>query len=162
MNTVNEVLEIFDCEFEDDSGLLKLKVKDRRTKILELPETINGKPLKIIGASMFVGKQIRAFELPPQLEKICDYAFSANLLEEVIIPRGCTHIGHYAFGDNQKLSRVVLPPSLEFIDEAAFDDTTGYLITVCQEGSYAHKYALNDGGKIEVLSEEEFNKLYEL
>ncbi len=63
----------------------------------------------------------------PELSKIW-YRSEGQTIEEVIIPEGVKSIGAYAFADMQGLKRVVLPSTLERIDQGAFYNCTNLTV----------------------------------
>lgn len=54
--------------------------------------------------------------------EIADNSFSNSLTEEAIITEGIAIIGKYAFSNCDKLHQVVLPASIEEIEDSAFDN----------------------------------------
>lgn len=88
---------------------------------IAVPETLNGSPVTGIADGAFYD---------------CDSLLSVQL------PRGIQTIGYGAFGECDSLLSVSLPESVQFIDEDAFDGS-GRLVLTVAEGSYAHRYAVN-------------------
>ena len=111
---------------------------------LTIPESINGYMVKAIGAFSFYGCKIEEFHLPNTIEIIDKYAFAENdYLKSIDIPESVVSIEERAYfyckellqvnfhdglktigGDAFyacKLTSLVLPKTLEFIDYCAFD-----------------------------------------
>ena len=80
---------------------------------IDIPETLGGLPVTVIG----------------------DYAFSGcNELTSVTIPEGLTAIGEYAFSDCYGLTSLTLPGGLTSIGEFAFSDCSGLTSVTFPEG----------------------------
>lgn len=63
---------------------------------------------------------IESKEIPGNIIKIYDNAFSDSTIQRVIINDGVSEIGKFAFADCHALQEVELPNSLEVIDDFAF------------------------------------------
>lgn len=96
--------------------------------------------LVIVLLSGFQGAaSANAFRLPSQLDSVEEEAFYGDQsIEEAVIPEGATHIDKRAFAYSG-LSRIVIPDSVNWIAEDAFDGL-GTLTVVCPKGSYAYQY----------------------
>ncbi len=85
---------------------------------VKIPETVVQ-----IGRSAFnEATRIKRINIPKKLKEIADYAFR-NLFElkRLEIPEGIVKIGKFAL-KNSSLKTVVLPKSLEVLDNGAFED----------------------------------------
>ncbi len=108
---------------------------------VDLPDTFRGLPVKEIADFAFYNTEIQdgvanfpnacteylcntittGIELPAQLERIGERAFSAMVrIEEVVIPDSVTVIGEGAFADCTHLRRVTLPQGLKSIPSQCF------------------------------------------
>lgn len=157
MSELNKLLAIFGYSVDKYKGVItKSGLPDNR---LEMPDNIDGYPIKELAGGLFASSNIKQVRLPSGLEKIGNCAFQGNKLEEVFVPYSTEHIGYLAFADNP-LSKIVLSPNIKFIDEYAFSDTNDNLVLVCQFDSYAHKFAISHGYDVEVLTYREMEKTY--
>lgn len=105
---------------------------DATTKVLTIPETIDGAPVKVIAEQAFyrereTNEKLKGVIFPSNLVQICHDAFLANNELETIDFSRCTklqEIGHSAFdpnGTNNKFTgTLTLPNSLKFIGNSAF------------------------------------------
>lgn len=74
-----------------------------------------------------------------------DYALSGfNRLTSITIPEGVTRINYRAFEDCSNLTSITLPNSVTSIDWMAFSGCNNLTI-YCEENSYAHQYAIEEG-----------------
>lgn len=112
-----------------------------------IPETIQGKPVRVIGDSAFkYNPDVKCVRLPKNLSVIAINAFSCckNLknveipygteeigvlsffscgkLESLTLPDSVKEIGSYAFGDCTNLREIVIPDSVQSIGVGAFND----------------------------------------
>lgn len=84
-----------------------------------IPETIEGKPVTIIGDFAFFESQLTEIVIPESVITIGDRAFADNLLSTVVIPDSVTDIGRRSFYIN-KLTSVTISESITTIGEQAF------------------------------------------
>lgn len=89
---------------------------------VEIPETLNGKPVTVIGdACFFAHKEIEYVTFCGGLRKIGDSAFAmCRQLKEIILPETVTEIGPRAFRDCQCLRKIFLPDALETLPVGLF------------------------------------------
>lgn len=75
-----------------------------------LPNTINGKPVAVVGAKAFLScREIERLQLPETVERIEDWAFAhMKSLEEIVLPAKDIFLGKKVFLDCRKLKRVTL------------------------------------------------------
>ena len=85
--------------------------------------------------------------MPKGLITVEEDTFSGISAEEVIIPQGCSVIGHHAFSNNKALKYVVIPSSVTRIESNAFSGTGVTLLV--PEGSKWVQWAEDQG--IDVL-----------
>ena len=86
-------------------------------KNIIVPQTITS-----IGINQFNGFKIESIELPNTITFIDERAFMGTHLKSIIIPEGVRFIGKYAFYGCYDLEKIILPKSLELIEEGAFTD----------------------------------------
>ena len=89
-------------------------------------------------------KELVSVTLPESLVRIENSAFNGcGNLTSVRIPDGTEEIGHHAFCSCRKLVSVRIPASVSHMDDAAFYDCP-VLTVICSEGSYAHRYCVQN------------------
>lgn len=86
------------CDLTEDGGVL-LREYGGTAERLEIPEEVDGLPVRMIGSRCFSGN---------------------DFLREAVIPRSVTHIGHFAFADCDWLTAVHLPDSVGFLGGGCF------------------------------------------
>ncbi|MCD8205046.1 MAG: leucine-rich repeat protein, partial [Clostridia bacterium] len=88
-----------------------------------IPSEHNGKPVKGIGDSAFIGcRFIESVYIPSGVEEIGDSAFEGcTWLEKIIISETVTQIGNSAFAGCEWLKTVTLPDGLKSINDNLFD-----------------------------------------
>ena len=84
-----------------------------------IPRAINGMPVTVIGADVFVRRMLTIVILPDTLVEIKDRAFSFNHLTSITLPDSLTTLGYMAFSNN-RLTNVIFSDSLLFIGMHAF------------------------------------------
>ena len=70
---------------------------------------------------------------------------------KAIIPNSYNVIHRKAFYLCKKLKSIVIPNSVMFIGDDAFDDCSKDLIITTSKGSYAEKYANENGIKVKLI-----------
>ena len=65
-------------------------------------------------------KQVESYSIPEKVEKIGEFAFESNQLNEVIFHDKLLSIDDYAFFLCEKLEKADVPNSVEFVGESAF------------------------------------------
>ncbi|MBP5631413.1 MAG: leucine-rich repeat domain-containing protein [Clostridia bacterium] len=86
-------------------------------------EQINIEDLKVeeIQPWIFSGcKALNKVDLPGNIVKICDFAFSSTGIQEISFPESVSEIGEYAFGSCDQLKKVQLNNGISRIEEGAF------------------------------------------
>jgi len=81
-----------------------------------------------------------AFVLPTSLVMIEDEAFVATAAQTVLLTDSLSEIGDRAFADSPSLKIVIIPGSVVYIGEHAFDGISDLTIRG-EKGSYAAKWA---------------------
>nr|WP_316621754.1 leucine-rich repeat protein [uncultured Ruminococcus sp.] len=72
--------------------------------------------------------------------EIKPYTFLNSAIEEVALPKTCTTLGAYSFGQCTQLSKVTIPKSVTTIHEDAFKGSNNVVI-YCYSNSAAHHFA---------------------
>ena len=91
-------------------------------------------------------------EIPSSIEgrpviKISEYAFSETNVKNVILPEGIREIDWFAFYKCPFLENIYVPISVTSIGYGAFDYCASSLTIFCPSDSYAQKYAQSFGIK---------------
>lgn len=113
---------------------------------LEVPETIDGQTVTVIGADCFKDcDKLTTVILPKTLKEIDDRAFSGcSNLRGIYIPEGVTRIGNSAFANCSSLEAIYLPESIEIIaDRAMF--RCPKLVHIFYAGKYENWEGLYNG-----------------
>ena len=113
---VDYLHEIDDAEFPIYVENRKFKWLDRN-RTLTIPETINinGEQYTVtsIGRAAFADyRNLEYVSIPETVVSIGDYAFFHSSLREVVVPGSVMNIGKRAFGNCDKLKRIVLPQNV--------------------------------------------------
>ncbi len=101
--------------------------------------------VKKIGREAFYKcKSLQSVTLPDGLTEIGDYAFQqCSGFRSVTIPDSITCVGCGVFNSIGRLQSIVIPDSVTEIKEYAFDFTPSVTF-ICGEGSYTHRYCLEN------------------
>lgn len=100
------------------NGAVQLENASCNRDEIVVPEWIDGRPVTALAGGCFAFMDMVSVWLPVTLERI----------------------GMYAFDSCEELEAVVVPESVNCIDETAFSNSPDVCLYV-QEGSYAHRYA---------------------
>ena len=98
-------------------------------KDLHIPSKINGVEVYSIKTKTFSTKKLKTLILPKTLKQINEYAFYANHLTQITIPKSVTYIGYAAFNLNQ------LPDDQAFIYKRTSDGNEDKSYVVSYGGS---------------------------
>lgn len=133
--------------------------------------------LVCIGKDAFLYTSLEQINLPNNLEKIGEWAFTnlTSLTGELFLPDSITEIGEAAFYGCSGLTGVLkLPASLTTIGEMAFQDCSGFTgeltipsgVEVVSQGAFAHCYQLSgtltlpEG--IRIIEQNAFNQCFQI
>ncbi len=148
-----------------EKGAIVISKYNGQDKVVTIPSTINGLPVRAIGASAFSGcttltevkipegvTTIRTYafllctnlvsvEIPDSVNKIASCAFSNCVnLASVNIPTSLTEIVGCTFAGCTNLTKAVIPPSVTRITSNAFEGCPNLTI-YGYEGTCANSYA---------------------
>ena len=84
-----------------------------------IPETIEGKPVTIIGNLAFYESNLTEIVIPESVITIGDWAFAKTQLSTIVIPDSVADIGRWTF-QNSKLTSVTISKNLTTIGDQAF------------------------------------------
>lgn len=136
---------------------------------VSIPSSIGSETVNAIGAGAFAGNsRIKSVSLPSTVNQIGQEAFAdCTSLTSVSLPSSLRHIGIGAFYGCTKLSSVSIPDGAETIGDEAFAQCTSLktvtipssvtsisadafdgcesLTVRCEEGSFAHSFAVENG-----------------
>jgi beta-glucosidase len=140
-----------DFEYTIENDIITITGYRGSEKNVNIPETINGLPVAVIGSGAFARNRLTSVTLPgtvtvienrafsynsltkltmPDSLVMVDYmAFFHNRLTNIELPASITYIGINAFGAN-RLKNINLPDSLEYIGDRAFSKNLMNNITV--------------------------------
>lgn len=112
---------------ELDDGTIKITEYNGSLLDIEIPSTIDGKQVTVIGDRLFYNKTtIKSVTIPVGVKTIESYAFySCRALESIEIPYTVKEIGSWCFYNDVKLEKVVIPEGVELIDYRCFYGCTG-------------------------------------
>ena len=111
-------------QVEADGSITLLKCKTA-TKNIAIPATINGKPVKKLGRSLFENNDtITAVVIPHGIEVIDKMVFfDCDKLEHVEIPNSVKRIGDQAFSKCASLGVLYIPASVTELGDKVFEDS---------------------------------------
>lgn len=133
---------------EKYNGITLDKYAGKDASVVKIPETINGRPVTVVGEKCFenhseisevvlpdtvTGIRYNAFRgctgltkmnMPASLEQVAGWAFSQTSLKEVTFPDSLKKFEYGAFNSCIKLETVVLPESIVYIDKDTFRGCT--------------------------------------
>jgi hypothetical protein len=89
--------------------------------LVNIPDTINGKPVTIIGDEAFVSRRMKKLILPAHLKTIERWAFNGSQVEEIVFNEKLKTIGEKAFGMCYA-KEVKIPDSVTEIAKGAFEN----------------------------------------
>ncbi len=96
--------------------------------------------IEYIGAYAFSDTAIESIVIPSTVKCIEQNTFDCTPISSVTLKEGLESIEYYAFGGCSNLKELLIPASVSYIDESAFDkDMTIHGYT----GSYAQNYVVN-------------------
>ena len=135
----------------EDNTILRISpfaFKEKNIEQVDIPNSIT-----VIGKEAFFRCfNLKKIKLSEQLLYIDKNAFNSCIhLEEIEIPENVIHIERRAFYDCKSLRKAIIPERVGFIGEDAFKNTSKDFVIVCKKGSYAEKYAKDNGIKVSYI-----------
>jgi len=79
-------------------------------------------------------------------------AFFGLALTSVVVPQSIHCIQSKTFGDCAQLQTVTIPPSVVVLRDDAFEGCNASLIIICEAGSTAHDFALDNGYAVQLIT----------
>ncbi len=142
-------------QFSSKDGVLFSK--DGKT-LLQCPEGMNNEKIAVpasvekIGVFAFANcSQIKSIIVPNSVKELGNGAFlNCSALTSIDVPEGVAEIGTSTFEGCSSLTTVSIPQSVQNISTYAFDKNDVLTIRA-PKGSYAEKYAKENGIKFEAL-----------
>ena len=91
-------------------------------EIIDIPESINGKPVTAIGDDCFFNcTNVKQVNIPEGIVSIGVQAFAlCKGLIEIIVPDSVAEIGHHAFRECRGLKKVILSPKIRILPTGLF------------------------------------------
>lgn len=120
-----------EMSFEANGGLVYYTVDEENNTItivgceesvtaVDIPETIDGKPVTAIGTSAFLLQPLTSVTLPASLTKIGQRAFYETDITSLVIPASVRRIEDRAFKDCESLEELTILPGTQYIGFEAF------------------------------------------
>lgn len=100
---------------------------------------------------LFYSGEKKDITVPAEVKGIAFRAFYDTHMQSVRIPEGVISISEEAFANCGEHVKVVLPESMEFIENSAFDSKVDIL---CKKGSYAENWCRHNPDYHQLLDEE--------
>lgn len=132
----------------------KIEEKNKKIKIIkyiglerkvEIPKEIKGMQVVEIGEKAFSerakNEEIISVILPDGIEKIGNYAFYGNIIENISLPSSIKSIGEYSFSNN-RLRSITLPDKLRIVNKGVFQNNLlkeiefNYNVNIISESSF--------------------------
>ncbi|MBQ8526310.1 MAG: leucine-rich repeat protein [Clostridia bacterium] len=113
----------------------------------EMVKAVIGEGITSVGQYMFAqASSLADVELASTVEELDEYSFFHTGITELELNDGIKYIRQQAFTINnatayKKLTKIVIPASVEYVHESAFTNQTDVTV-YCYEESVAHKYVL--------------------
>jgi hypothetical protein len=119
----------FQTKVNDDSSVTITKYVGWDS-VVNIPGTIGGKKVTIIGKSAFTKQEnLTSVTIPDSVTSIGESAFAVNKLTSVTFGKGIVSIGERAFYDNS-LTSVTLPDTIKSIGQRAFSHNLLTKVTI--------------------------------
>lgn len=114
--------EIQDFVFVENNSSVVIKSLCSSNTLVEIPPTVNNKPVSEIGHGCFFNHpEIKRVIFPNTIERIGEEAFALCCgVEKMLLPDSITEIGVHAFRDCKGLKKVVMPKHLRVLRAGVF------------------------------------------
>jgi hypothetical protein len=113
--------------YEINNGIIIISGYKGNANDVVIPQSINGMPVVAIGETAIRGSAVK----------------------KLTIPEGITHIDWFAFADCRSLSEIHISSSVIEIGHGAFDGCSSSLVIICSKDSYAERFAISWGIRVE-------------
>ncbi|MBQ7365543.1 MAG: leucine-rich repeat domain-containing protein, partial [Clostridia bacterium] len=146
----------------DGSGYTVVGIGNCTATEVVIPKTYKGLPVVEIGREAFSFYKLTSVKIPGSVKKIGDRAFAeCSMLNEVILSKGLTEIGVYAFYRCSALSEIVVPDSVKTVERNAFSNCTSLAgVTLGKGVEEIELYAFLDCGALATLTVDPDNRVY--
>lgn len=112
---------VYEYDIQDDGSIIITKYIGNES-VVEIPSTINGRRVTLIGIDSFSAcNSITSITIPSGIEYLGEYAFFDCVnLTSITIPNSVTYIGANAFSNCTSLTKISIPNSVTYIGYEAF------------------------------------------
>lgn len=112
---------VYEYDIQDDGSIIITKYIGNES-VVEIPSTINGRRVTLIGFESFRAcNSITSITIPSGIEYLGEYAFFDCVnLTSITIPNSVTYIGANAFSNCTSLTKISIPNSVTYIGYEAF------------------------------------------
>ena len=156
--------EIQDFVFVENNSSVVIKCLCSSNTLVEIPPTVNNKPVSEIGHGCFFNHpEIKRVIFPNTIERIGEEAFALCCgLEELLLPDSITEIDVHAFRDCKGLKKVVMPKHLHVLRAGVFafcylqDDV---VIELPNELEEIEAHAFYSGGSFKLVLPESVKRI---
>lgn len=102
--------------------------------------------VKVIGDHAFENTRLEKVTFNNNLETIKESAFLASSIESIILPKGITYIGPYAFSECFEVEKLTLPANIKKINKGSFKSIDIDTLKIPVKVTYIDKEAFADSG----------------
>jgi predicted small secreted protein len=125
----DKVYKAGDFEYEKDGDEISIVGYTGKSKVVNIPETIGGKPVVLINDEVFKDRGLTAVTIPTSVRVIGAGAFADNQLTEITIPNSVKEFNKEVFANNQ-LTEITWPDGVRTIAERAFANNRLRAVTI--------------------------------
>ena len=135
-----------DFEYSVEGGNVKITKYIGSGGSVDIPATIDGKPVTSIGEYAFADcSGLTSITIPNSVISIGNYAFAGcSELTSITIPSSVTSIENYAFVGCSELTSITIPSSVTSIGNYAFGNCSGLKTIYIPNGAQLGAYAIPD------------------
>ena len=135
-----------DFEYYVEGGNVKITKYIGSGGSVDIPATIDGKPVTSIGEYAFADYSgLTSITIPNSVISIGNYAFgNCSGLTSITIPNSVISIGNYAFAGCSELTSITIPSSVTSIGNYAFGNCSGLKTIYIPNGAQLGAYAIPD------------------
>ena len=135
-----------DFEYSVEGGNVKITKYIGSGGSVDIPATIDGKPVTSIGEYAFADcSGLTSITIPNSVISIGNYAFAGcSELTSITIPSSVTSIENYAFVGCSELTSITIPSNVTSIGNYAFGNCSGLKTIYIPNGAQLGAYAIPD------------------